>query len=119
VRPAAPSPSLAEAADDAAFADFTSAASTTPAAPSASASRIRKRASRASGLRRTLIPILLTTGVMTIVTGAMRWLVDEAAPLARIPPWTAIAAVVMGVVLIALAVMNMLQVRNESLKSIA
>jgi hypothetical protein len=65
------------------------------------------------GFRRTVIPILLSTGVMMLVMFAARGVVDEASTLARMPAWTFLMLLTMGIVLIALAVLNMMLVRAE------
>jgi hypothetical protein len=65
------------------------------------------------GFRRTVIPVLLTTGFMMLAMFAARWFVDEEAPLALLPGWTGIMLVVTGLLLIGLAVANMMLVRNE------
>ena len=65
------------------------------------------------GFRRTVIPVLLTTGFLMLAMYAARWVVDEEAPLALLPAWTGILLLVTGAVLIALGVANMMLVRAE------
>ena len=71
------------------------------------------------GFRRTVIPVLLTTGFMMLAMCAARWVVDEEAPLALLPGWTGILLLVTGAVLIVLAVANMMLVRAELAKRTA
>jgi hypothetical protein len=81
-----------------------------PAAPS----RPRKPpVFKTLGFRRTVIPVLLTTGFMMLAMFVARWFVDEEAPLALLPAWTGILLLVTGALLIALAVANMMLVRAE------
>jgi hypothetical protein len=68
------------------------------------------------GFRRTVIPVLLTTGLMMLAMFAARWFVDEEAPLALLPAWTGILLLLTGVLLVALAVANMMLVRAELAK---
>jgi hypothetical protein len=63
--------------------------------------------------RQMMIPVMLTTGVMMIVMAVAQHVVDEDAPLARLPGWTGIALVACAAALVGLAVLNMMLVRNE------
>jgi hypothetical protein len=65
------------------------------------------------GFRRTSIPILLSTGVMMLLMGVLRFVVDEASPLAMLALWTTVMLLVAGPVLILLGVANMLHVKKE------
>jgi hypothetical protein len=65
------------------------------------------------GFRQTAIPVLLTAGVMMLATAVVQRVADEESPLARMPGWSGIVLVVVGLVLIALGVLNMLAVKSE------
>lgn len=75
--------------------------------------------SRTLGFRRTVIPVLLTTGLMMIVMGAARWFIDEEAPLARMPVWVVGVLLGAGAVFVALGVANILFVHAEMNRSAA
>jgi hypothetical protein len=62
--------------------------------------------------RRTLIPILLTCGVLMPAVGALKWLRGPESPFAAWPVWAPIALAACGVVMLLLAVVNMMQVRQ-------
>jgi hypothetical protein len=87
--------------------------------PILSAASLPKRSARAQVLRqldrrRTFIPILLTTGVLFCLFGAAQWLTDADYPFsATNMTWSAIALPGLGVLLLAMAVMNMLHVRGK------
>ena len=70
------------------------------------------RAERQIHTRRTLIPILLTCGVLMPVVGALKWLRGPESPFAAWPVWAPIALAACGVVLLLLAFGNMMQVRQ-------
>lgn len=63
--------------------------------------------------KRTVIPILLTLGVALPVLGALRYVVGQGSPLAEFPGWVSYALFATGAVLLALAVMNMAQVKHQ------
>ena len=65
------------------------------------------------GFRQTAIPVLLTSGVMMIAAAVVQRVADEESPLARMPGWSGIVMVVVGLVLILLGVLNMLAVKSE------
>jgi hypothetical protein len=62
--------------------------------------------------KRTLIPILLTTGVLFPAVGSLKWTLGPDSPFAAWSVVTAAALITTGAVLLALAVFNMLQVRD-------
>ncbi len=62
--------------------------------------------------RQTLIPVLLTTGVLAIAFGLARVALGPDSPAAAFPAWATPTFVVAGAVLLALAVLNMLSVRS-------
>jgi hypothetical protein len=82
-----------------------------PQAPAAKPKR--RKSSSAAGFRRTMIPILLTTGVMLFVMAAARWIVPDDAPLAQMPVWSVAVLIFLGVVMLGLAVLNMMAVQHE------
>jgi hypothetical protein len=70
------------------------------------------RAERQIHNRRTLIPILLTCGVLMPAVGALKWLRGPDSPFAAWPVWVPIVLGACGVVLLLLAAGNMMQVRQ-------
>lgn len=62
--------------------------------------------------RRTMIPILLTCGVLMPAVGSLKWLMDDGSPFAAWPAWPPVVLAACGLVLLALAVANMVQVRH-------
>jgi hypothetical protein len=65
------------------------------------------------GFRRTIIPVLLTCGVLLLVTAAVRWLGGDDSPFVALPAWVAAALAGAGVAFLAVAVLNVFQVREE------
>jgi hypothetical protein len=63
--------------------------------------------------RRTLIPILLTTGVMLLIFGVLKFLAGPDSQLANIPGWAPLMLLGIGVFLLVLAGINMLSVKHE------
>jgi hypothetical protein len=63
--------------------------------------------------KRTLIPILLTTGLLLIVFGALRFVMGPDSPYAKMPNWLTALVSVSGLILLAGAVFTMLQVQHE------
>jgi len=66
--------------------------------------------------RRTLIPVLLTCGVVLIAFASARHLLGQDSPLNDLPPWLAPVLFLTGTVLLALAVLNMLSVKRRIAK---
>ncbi len=64
-------------------------------------------------LRRTLIPILLTNGVMLPVLGAAWFALGEDSRFRVVGPAVPITLIVVGVVLLGLGLLNVLQVRSQ------
>ena len=62
--------------------------------------------------RRTLIPILLTCGVLMPAVGSLKWLMGPESPFASWSIWAPVALGACGAVLLTLAVANMLQVKH-------
>jgi hypothetical protein len=77
------------------------------------AARERSRYLRSIGVRRTIIPVLLTLGVMLLAASTVRYFVSEDAPLSALPPWSSIAGYIIGGMLLFVAALNILQVRSE------
>lgn len=65
--------------------------------------------SRSVRFRRTLIPILLTTGLLMVLTAVLKYSVNPDAPLAAMPVWMAILLAVSGVALVVVAGLNVVQ----------
>jgi hypothetical protein len=64
--------------------------------------------------KRTAVPILLTWGALMIGAGTARWMVDEDSVLADLPKTMAIAMLVLGAAVLALAAVNMRAIRRET-----
>ena len=79
----------------------------------APAAKPKRRSGSAAGLRRTMIPILLTTGLMLFVMAGGRWIVPEDAALAQMPGWSAAVLIGLGVLMLILAALNMMAVHHE------
>ena len=62
--------------------------------------------------RRTLIPILLTCGVLMPAVGSLKWARGPDSPFSSWPIWAPVVLSLCGVVMLALAVVNMMQVRR-------
>jgi hypothetical protein len=65
------------------------------------------------GFRRTAIPILLTTSILMLAVAALRFVVDPDSVLALLPAWTPLALTFAAVLFLAVAVLNMMQVRQQ------
>jgi len=86
--------------------------------PDASAFAARRgtaleQALRSLHTRRMMIPILLTCGVLLPAIASLKWLASPVSVFALLDTWIAVGMALLGVVLLALAVMNMLQVRDQ------
>lgn len=57
--------------------------------------------------QRTLIPVLLTCGLLLPAVGALRWLVDEDSPFSGISVGVSISLICVGVAMLAVAVLLM------------
>ena len=62
---------------------------------------------------RTLIPVLLTCGVLLVALASARHLVGQDSPLTDLPPWLAPLLFLTGLVLLVLAAANMLNVKRR------
>lgn len=113
-QPAAPGVAAAPVARAASQVDDD--ASVAPAPTPAQLGRIHSGAPSAlqSSLRmkRTLIPILLTLGVMLPVTGSLKWLAPRDSAFAAWSSGLAVAILVVGLCLLVAAVANMMQVKH-------
>jgi hypothetical protein len=91
-------------------------ASVAPAPDPSQLGRVHSGASSAfeSSLRmkRTLIPILLTLGVMLPITGSLKWLAPRDSAFAAWSSGLALAILAVGVCMLGIAVANMLQVKH-------
>lgn len=63
--------------------------------------------------RRTAIPILLVSGMVLALAGILKFVVPEASPLHDFPDWMGFVFFGLAAPLLALGVLNMLQVRAE------
>jgi hypothetical protein len=73
----------------------------------------RRTPARRLSLRRTLIPILLTAGLILFVLGLLRFLWTENNPLAGLQPWLVVIMFIFALVLWGLAAVNMLAVKQQ------
>ena len=73
----------------------------------------RRPPARRLSLRRTLIPILLTAGLILFALGLLRFLWTENNPLAGLQPWLVAIMFVFALVLWGLAAVNMLAVKHQ------
>ena len=84
-----------------------------PTPPGRSASAAAARSAR---FRQTLVPVLLTTGLLLLVTTALKYTVNPDAPLAAMPTWTAILLAVAGLALLVVAGLNIVQAHHQRVK---
>jgi hypothetical protein len=63
--------------------------------------------------RRTAIPVLLVSGLMFGVAGALKFVVGEESPIYEFPNWMPIVMFCLSGVLLVLAILNMFHVGNE------
>jgi membrane associated rhomboid family serine protease len=63
--------------------------------------------------RRTAIPVLLTSGVIFAVAGALRFVMGDESPLADFPAWMSFALFALAGVCLCIAILNMVQVRAQ------
>lgn len=63
--------------------------------------------------RRTIIPILLTSGVTLAVLGGGYFLIDPDSPLRNVQWWIPVTLLLISPLLLALAVLNMLHVKHD------
>ena len=64
-------------------------------------------------VKQTMIPILLTTGLLLLAFGVLRFILGPDSPYANLPGWLSGVAIGAGVLLLGVAVMTMLQVKAE------
>src|SRR5207248_817060 len=77
---------------------------------------VRQPLWKSLAFRRTIIPILLTCGTLMLALGVMRWVPGPLTMWAAVmetSPWLAYVFLGIGAVLLALAALNMLQVKNQ------
>jgi hypothetical protein len=63
--------------------------------------------------KRTLIPVLLTTGLLLLLFGALRFVMGPDSPYAKMPNWLTALVAVAGLVMLAGAVFTMFLVQHE------
>jgi hypothetical protein len=88
-----------------------------PAADAQRRSLFSRADDRRLHARRTLIPILLTCGVLLIAIASLKWLAGPISIFAQLELWVAIVMIALGGALLAVAGLNMLQVRNHFLRN--
>ena len=66
-----------------------------------------------SNMKQTIVPILLTIGVLMLVFGTLHFVLGPDSPYASIPTWTVAAVYGTGVVLIGLGVFTAFQIKAE------
>jgi hypothetical protein len=89
--------------------------------PSAGSAVLLSRRTRlpSMAVQRTLIPILLTCGILLMLTGALHWLSGDASPFAALPDSMSIGMLAGGALIFLIAVANMLHVRAVRLRHAA
>ena len=109
----------AEGTDDAHSASYERGGNDMMAAPAPDVSVFAPRRStrdlitdRRIHSRRTLIPILLTCGVLLPAVASLKWLRGPDSPFAAWPIWAPLVLGGCGVMLLLLAIANMVQVRH-------
>lgn len=70
-------------------------------------------ATRTLGRKRTVIPILLTCGALLVISGAARWVVSDDSAFHFVSAAMSLALLGFGGLLLFIAVLNMLQVRDQ------
>ena len=65
------------------------------------------------GAKRTLIPILLTTGLLLLIFGALRFVMGADSPYTQMPNWLIALVGIASLILLAGAFFTMLQVQHE------
>lgn len=63
--------------------------------------------------RRTVIPVLLTCGLLLVIAATMRLVTSPDTPLRSLPPWMSWAGYALAVLLWSVALINMFSVRKE------
>jgi hypothetical protein len=63
--------------------------------------------------RRTMIPVLLTCGVLMLVFAVLKFLARADSPLADLPMWLPVVLIITAIALLGLGVLNMLSVQNS------
>jgi hypothetical protein len=67
--------------------------------------------------KRTIIPILLTSGLLLIIFGVSRFIAGPDSPLSVLPMWLIATVFVMALLLLVFGAMTMLQVKDELMRS--
>ena len=63
--------------------------------------------------RRTMIPILLTTGVLLLIFASLKFVLGSDSPLSDLPMWLPVLLTLTSIALLATAVFNMLTVQSS------
>jgi hypothetical protein len=72
-----------------------------------------------SDLKPTLIPILLTSGLLLIVFGSLKFVLGPDSPYSNLPSWVTAMMFGMGALVLAFGVFTMLQVREQLARAAA
>jgi hypothetical protein len=75
--------------------------------------RAKVAAKRSLEFRRTLIPVLLTSGILMLGFASLKLVADPDSSLVAVPIWVPALLVVGAVIFLALAVVNMLSVKQQ------
>jgi hypothetical protein len=102
--------------DDAVIVPAPDASVFVPKAKPQTSAQARAEIARKKNLeyRRTLIPILLTTGTMCVIFSMLKLFAGADSMLANVPNWEPVIFAVAGVLLLALAGVNMLSVAKSA-----
>ncbi len=65
------------------------------------------------GFRQTIIPILLTLGVLLPAIAVMRYVMGPDSMIGSLAPWYSYILLAVGALMLVLAVINMIQVKNQ------
>lgn len=84
------------------------------APPRVAVIRPRQHLVQTLGFKRTIIPILLTLGVLCLVLGLMGFFVSPVSPYAKLAErWFSVPMVLVGLVTLGFGILTMFQVRSE------
>jgi hypothetical protein len=62
---------------------------------------------------RTAIPILLTLGVIFLIVASLKWISPDGSPFVEWESWVSFVFLLGGLAVLAVAILNMLHVRNQ------
>ena len=76
-----------------------------------------KKLAQSSEFKQTLIPILLTSGLLLIVFGLLKFILGPDSPYSNLPGWVIGMTCGMGALLLVFALFTMLQVKDQLSRS--